>query len=87
MCKAVVAFALLVSAAWAQNAPLSEGPVTCSSPVTPGDSAKSLMQRYGQEAVVQVNLYTGVEDITYKGLVLLPQAGTGASRFRSRTRR
>jgi hypothetical protein len=46
MCKAVVAFALLVSPAWAQNAPLSEGPITCSSPVTPGDSAKSLMQRY-----------------------------------------
>jgi hypothetical protein len=32
------------------------------------------MQRYGQEAVIQDDLYTGVEDITYKGLVLLPQA-------------
>jgi len=32
------------------------------------------MQRYGQEAVIQDDLSTGVEDITYKGVVLLPQA-------------
>jgi hypothetical protein len=32
------------------------------------------MRRYGQEAVIKDDLYTGVEDITYKGLVLLPHA-------------
>jgi hypothetical protein len=32
------------------------------------------MQRYGEGAVIQDDLYTGVEDITYKGLVLLPHA-------------
>jgi hypothetical protein len=74
MRKAVVAFALLVSPAWGQNAPSSDGAITCSSPVAPEDSARSLMQRYGQEAVIQDDLSTGVEDITYKGVVLLPQA-------------
>jgi len=74
MRKAVVAFALLVSPAWAQNAPRPDGKITCASPVAPSDSAKSLMQRYGQEAVIQDDLSTGVEDITYRGIVLLPQA-------------
>ena len=32
------------------------------------------MQRYGQEAVIEDNLSTGVEDITYRGLVLLPRS-------------
>jgi hypothetical protein len=32
------------------------------------------MLRYGEEAIIQDGLYTGVEDITYKGLVLLPRA-------------
>jgi hypothetical protein len=77
---AIAAFALLVSPAWAENVPLSEGPITCSSPVAPEDSAKSLMQRYGQEAVIEENLSTGVEDITYRGLVLLPQAADFAHR-------
>jgi hypothetical protein len=74
MRKAVVAIALLVSPVWAQNALLPDGTITCASPVAPSDSAKSLMQRYGQEAVIQDDLSTGVEDITYKGVVLLPQA-------------
>jgi hypothetical protein len=74
MRKAVVAFALLVSPAWAQNDPLPDGMITCASPVAPSDTAKSLMQRYGQEAVIQDDLSTGVEDITYRGVVLLPQA-------------
>src|SRR5262249_27658759 len=72
--KAVIAFVLLVSPASAQNAPPSEGAITCLSPVAANDTAKSLMQRYGQEAVIQDDLHTGVEDITYKGLVLMPQA-------------
>jgi hypothetical protein len=74
MRKIIFALAFLASPAWAQNTPMADGPITCASPVAPDDSAKSLMQRYGQEAVVQDDLYTGVEDITYKGLVLLPQA-------------
>jgi hypothetical protein len=71
---AVVALLLLTSQAFAQNAPSQEGAITFSSPIAPDDSAKSLMQRYGQEAVIQDDLHTGVEDITYKGLVLLPHA-------------
>jgi hypothetical protein len=74
MRKAVLALALIASPAVAQDAPLSEGAITCTSPVAPDDSAKSLIQRYGQEAVIQDDLSTGVEDITYKGVVLLPQA-------------
>jgi hypothetical protein len=69
---AVVGLLMLASPALAQNSPPAEGPMTCLSPVAATDSAKSLMQRYGQEAVIQDDLYTGVEDITYKGLVLLP---------------
>jgi hypothetical protein len=72
--KAFSALLLIASPALAQNAPLSEGPITCSSPVSPNDSAKSLIRRYGEEAVIQDNLYSGVEDITYSGVVLLPRA-------------
>lgn len=71
--KAFVALLLVASPALAQNAQLAEGPITCSSPVSPNDSAKSLMLRYGDEAVIQDGLYAGVEDITYKGVVLLPR--------------
>jgi hypothetical protein len=71
MRKAVVAFALLVSPVWAQNAPLPDETITCTSPVAPDDSAKSLMQRYGQEAVIQD--LSGTEgDATFKGIVLFP---------------
>ena len=70
---AIVAVLLSVATARAQNAPPADGPLTCSSPVRADDSAKSLKLRYGDEAVVQDDLYTGVEDITYKGLVLLPR--------------
>lgn len=71
---ALVGFLLVASPTFAQNAALSEGPITCSSPVAATDSAKSLIERYGQEAVLRDDLDTGVEDITYKGLVLLPHA-------------
>jgi hypothetical protein len=71
---AVLVFLALAAPAFAQNAPSLEGTITCSSPISPNDSAKSLLARYGEEAVVQDKLYTGVEDITYKGLVLLPHA-------------
>ena len=74
MRRAVVVLLLLGSPALAQNAPFAEGPITCSSPVAPTDSAKALMQRHGQEAVIKDDLSTGVEDITYKGLILLPHA-------------
>lgn len=71
---AFVAVLLIVSPAWAQNAPSADGPITCSSPVSADDSAKSLMLRYGDEAVIQDGLFSGVEDITYKGLVLHPRS-------------
>ena len=32
------------------------------------------MQRYGQDAVIDDQLYTGVEDITYPGVVLSPKS-------------
>jgi hypothetical protein len=32
-----------------------------------------LILRYGEEAVIQEDLYTGVEDITYKGVALHPR--------------
>ncbi|WP_316160233.1 hypothetical protein [Bradyrhizobium sp. SZCCHNRI20481] len=65
---------LLAAPAWAQTAPPADGPITCTSPVSVTDSAKSLMQRYGQEAVTDDQLFTGVEDITYQGVVLSPKA-------------
>jgi hypothetical protein len=70
---AILAF-LVASPALAENAPPHEGAVTCASPVVPDDSAKSLKLRYGEEAVIQDGLYTGVGDITYTGMVLLPRA-------------
>jgi hypothetical protein len=74
MRNAIAAVLLVASPAFAQDAALQEGTITCSSPVSPNDSAKSLMLRYGGEAVIQEGLYTGVEDITYTGLVLFPHA-------------
>lgn len=74
MRRSVAALVLFASPTLAQTVPLSEGPITCLSPVAASDSAKSLIHRYGQEAVLENNLSTGVEDITYKGLVLLPHA-------------
>src|SRR5260370_12974954 len=74
MRNAIAAVLLVASPAFAQNAALQEGTIACSSPVSPNDSAKSLMLRYGEEAVIQDGLSTGVEDITYKGLVLFPHA-------------
>ena len=67
-------FALLLVAApaSAQTPPPQEGAITCSSPFAPSDSGKSLMQRYGKDAVVQE--LPGAEGETYKGLVLLPRA-------------
>ncbi|MGJ4931366.1 hypothetical protein ACQR1I_30985 [Bradyrhizobium sp. HKCCYLS2038] len=65
---------LLAAPVSAQTLPPADGPITCTSPVSVGDSAKSLMQRYGEEAVVADDLYTGVEDITYRGVALLPQS-------------
>lgn len=70
---AFVVVLLLAPPALARNAAPREGTITCSSPVAPEDSAKSLMQRYGQEAVIQADLRVA-EDITYKGVVLLPRA-------------
>ncbi|UFZ06077.1 hypothetical protein LQG66_07175 [Bradyrhizobium ontarionense] len=69
----VLAAVLSVSPALAQTA-VSQGPITCSSPVAADDSAKSLMLRHGNEAVIQDGLFSGVEDITYKGLVLHPHS-------------
>ena len=68
----VSAVLLLAFPAFAQTAPPQEGPITCASPVAPSDTAKSLMQRYGKEAVMQE--LPGAEGETYKGLVLFPKA-------------
>jgi hypothetical protein len=67
-------FALLLVAApaCAQAPPPQEGAITCTSPIAPDDSGKSLMQRYGKDAVVQE--LPGAEGESYKGLVLLPRA-------------
>jgi len=65
---------LLAVPAWAQTAPAADGAITCSSPVSVEDSAASLMHRYGEEAVIDDKLSTGVEDITYQGVVLSPQS-------------
>jgi len=70
----LTASVLLVAApAFAQTAaqPM-EGPITCTAPVAATDSAKSLKQRYGDEAVVQE--LPGAEGETSKGLVLFPKA-------------
>ncbi|WP_316194895.1 hypothetical protein [Bradyrhizobium sp. SZCCHNRI3052] len=67
-----VAIVLLAAPALAQGTPPMEGPITCSSPVAATDSANSLKQRYGDEAVVQD--LPGAEGKTYKGLVLFPRA-------------
>ncbi|WP_315810855.1 MULTISPECIES: hypothetical protein [unclassified Bradyrhizobium] len=56
----------------AQTAPPIEGPITCTLPVAATDTAKSIQQRYGGEAVVQD--LPGAEGETYRGLVLFPRA-------------
>jgi hypothetical protein len=63
---------LAVSPAFAQNAPPAEGPITCSSPVAAGDSAKTLKQRYGDEVVTEE--LPGAEATSYAGMVLHPRA-------------
>ncbi|MGJ5134237.1 hypothetical protein [Bradyrhizobium oligotrophicum] len=63
---------LLASPAVAQTAPPNEGPISCTQPVAATDTAKSIQQRYGGEAVVQD--LPGAEGETYKGLVLFPRA-------------
>ncbi|WP_316196517.1 hypothetical protein [Bradyrhizobium sp. SZCCHNS3053] len=63
---------LLAAPAFAQTALPIEGPITCTLPVAATDTAKSLKQRYGDEAVVQD--LPGAEGETYKGLVLFPRA-------------
>ncbi|CAL77960.1 hypothetical protein; putative signal peptide [Bradyrhizobium sp. ORS 278] len=68
-----VAAALAVACpAFAQTTPPTEGPITCTLPVAATDTANSLKQRYGGEAVVQD--LPGAEGETYKGLVLFPRA-------------
>src|SRR6478672_12043623 len=69
---ALLALLVVAAPAFAQAPPPQEGAITCSSPVAPNDSGKSLRQRYGKDAVVQ-ELH-GAEGETYKGLVLLPRA-------------
>ncbi|MGJ4950345.1 hypothetical protein [Bradyrhizobium sp. HKCCYLS20291] len=74
MRQSIVLLMLLATPVSAQTMPPADGPITCTSPVSVDDSAKSLMQRYGEEAVVDDGLFTGVEDITYKGVALLPRS-------------
>ncbi|MGJ4997371.1 hypothetical protein ACQR0Z_23305 [Bradyrhizobium sp. HKCCYLS3077] len=68
----ITAALLSASPALAQTAPPSEGPITCTQPVASTDTAKSIQQRYGADAVVQD--LPGAEGETYKGLVLFPRA-------------
>ncbi|MFB6451895.1 hypothetical protein [Bradyrhizobium tunisiense] len=74
MTRIITAIALLLPAfsASAQTAPPQEGPITCTSPVAPDDTEKSLKQRYGKDAVVQE--VPGAEGERYKGVVLFPKA-------------
>jgi len=62
-----------MSPACAQDAIPQEGAITCSSPVAPIDSARSLKRRYGKEAAVE-ELAAG-EGETYKGIALFPRTG------------
>lgn len=72
MRNALVALLFLASPALAQDAPPQEGPISCAMPAAASDSASSLKQRYGKEAVVQD--LPGAEGETSKGLVLFPKA-------------
>jgi hypothetical protein len=69
---AFLALLFVAAPALAQAPPPQEGAITCSSPVAPNDSGKTLRQRYGKDTVVQE--LPGAEGETYKGLVLLPRA-------------
>jgi hypothetical protein len=68
---AAVSINALASPAAAQVAAPQEGAVTCSSPVAPRESADSLKQRYGKNAVVQQ--LPGAEGETHRGVVLFPR--------------
>ena len=68
----VLIAAVALAVALAQTAPPTEGPITCTLPVAATDTAKSLKQRYGSEAVIED--LPGAEGETYKGLVLFPRA-------------
>ncbi|XUM20804.1 hypothetical protein ACRAVF_25545 [Bradyrhizobium oligotrophicum S58] len=72
MRKALITLLLLASPALAETAPPMEGPISCTLPVAASDTAKSLKQRYGSEAVIED--LPGAEGETYKGLVLFPRA-------------
>ncbi|CCE00834.1 hypothetical protein [Bradyrhizobium sp. STM 3809] len=68
----IIAALFLASPALAQTAPPTEGPISCTSPIAATDTANSLKQRFGDEAVMQD--LPGAEGETYKGLVLFPRA-------------
>ncbi|UFZ06080.1 hypothetical protein LQG66_07190 [Bradyrhizobium ontarionense] len=74
MRNCLIAAALILAApALAQTvAPPIDGPISCTSPVAATDTAKSLKQRFGDEAVLQD--LPGAEGETNKGLVLFPRA-------------
>jgi hypothetical protein len=60
------------AAALAQDAEPRDGAISCSSPVAPKDSAKSLTHRYGKDAVIAE--LPGAEGEKYKGVALFPRA-------------
>lgn len=68
----VTTLLLLASSAFAQSVPPQEGPITCASPVAPGDTERTLKQRYGKDAVTQE--LPGAEGEKYRALVLFPKA-------------
>ena len=69
---AVISINALASPAMAQPTAPQEGAVTCASPVAPRESADSLKQRFGKDAVVQQ--LPGAEGETHRGLVLFPRS-------------
>ncbi|CAL77959.1 hypothetical protein BRADO4207 [Bradyrhizobium sp. ORS 278] len=74
MRRTILLLMCLAEPSSAQTVPPAEGAITCTFPVSVGDSAKSLLLRYGQEAVIDKELFTGVEDITYEGVALQPRS-------------
>lgn len=72
MMRLTFAVGLVVAVLSAQIPPSLAEQITCSSPVAADDSARSLKLRHGAEATIEDGLSTGVEDITYRGLVLHP---------------
>ncbi|MGY3453097.1 hypothetical protein [Bradyrhizobium sp. USDA 4353] len=74
MRRTILLLMCLAEPSSAQTVPPAEGAISCTFPVSVGDSARSLLLRYGQDAVIDKELSTGMEDITYEGVALQPRS-------------